>query len=142
MANDTTDLGGLMEQLRGMFALNPMARPQIEQFWKAQEDILEETETFSKAWFERRHEAARTALEALRRMNRDGADASSATRAMVDWQQGSLRRLNEDLQQWVELCSRCAGHVTEAEVEAGKEGVEEVTKRAKTAVGAKHATPV
>ena len=63
-------------------------------------------------------------------------------RALMDWQQGSFQRLAEDMQEWVELCSNCAGRVTEADLEASKEGVEAVAKSAKSAAKTKHSTPV
>ena len=114
----------------------------MEQFWKAQDAILEETEAFSKAWFERRHEATRQAVEAVRKLNGEGgggADPTAAMRAMAEWQQGSLRRMAQDMQEWVELCSRCAARVTDAEVEAGKKGAEKLATRARNR---KQATPV
>ena len=143
MATDSkTPLTDFVEQTRGMLATNPMLAPQMEQFWKAQDEVLEEAENFSKAWFERRHEAAKSALEAVRDVNGNGADPSAAMRSMMDWQQHSLQRMASDMQQWLELCSRCASRMTSAEVEAGKEGAEEVAKRAKSAAKTKHATPV
>lgn len=143
MTNDPkTSLTDVVAQARAMMATNPMLAPQMEQFWKAQDGILKEAETFSEAWFQRRHEAAKTALEAVRDMNGNGTDPSAAMRTMMDWQQHSFQRLADDMQQWVELCSRCAGRMTSAEVEAGKEGVEEVAKRAKSTTKTKHATPV
>lgn len=142
MADDPTKVGDLMAQARTMFALNPAVAPQMEQFWKAQEGILEETEAFSRAWFERRHEAAKTALEAVQTTNGNGADTSAAMRGMVDWQQASFQRLTKDMQEWVDLCTRCGRRMTEAEIDASKEGVEKVVKRAKSAADTKHATPV
>ncbi len=142
MADDTTKVGDVMEQARTMFALNPMAGPQMEQFWKAQDGILKETEAFSNAWFQRRHDAAKTALEAVQAANGNGADPSAAMRAVVDWQQGSVQRMADDMQDWVDLCSRCAGQVTQAESDAGKQGAEKVAKRAKSAAKTQDSTPV
>jgi hypothetical protein len=142
MADESTKVSNFMDQARGMLALNPMIEPQLEQFWNAQDSILKETEEFTKAWFERRHEAAKKAQEAVQAANGNGADPSSAVRAMVDWQQGSFQRMADDMQEWVELCSRCAGRMTQAEAEAGKEGTERVTKRAKSAAKTKHSTAV
>lgn len=143
MATDQkTSFTDVMEQARGMMAANPILGPQMEQFWKAQDGILQEGEAFSKAWFQRRHEAAQSALEAVRDVKGNGADPSAAMRTMIDWQQHSFQRIADDMQQWVELCSRCAGRMTSAEMEAGKEGVEEVAKRAKSTAKTRHATPV
>lgn len=143
MASESnTPLNDLIEQSRAIMGANPMIAPQMEQFWKAQDAILEETEAFTKSWFDRRHKAAQTALEALRNVNGDGADPSAATRTMMDWQQHSFQRLASDMQEWLELCSRCANRVSSAEVEGSKKGLEEVAKRAKSTAKTKHATPV
>lgn len=142
MADESQKVGDLMEQMQGMLALNPAIGPRMEEFWKTQDRILEEAEAFSKAWFERRHDAARTALEAVRKANGNGSDPSAAMQAMVEWQQQSFRRMAEDMQEWIELCSHCAARMTEAEVDAGKEGAEEAAKRAKSAAKTTKATPV
>ncbi len=142
MADESKRVGDPMEHVQGMLALNPVIGPQMQEFWKAQDGVLKETEAFSKAWFERRHAAAQSALETVRKANGNGADPSAAMRAMIDWQQGSFRRMAEDLQEWVEMCSRCAGRMADAEVAAGKEGAEEVSKRAKSAAKSNHSTPV
>ena len=143
MATDPkTPLTDIMDQARGMLATNPMLAPQMEQFWKAQEDVLKEARTFSEAWFQRRQEAAQSALDAVRDINGNGADPSMAMSAIIDWQQHSFQRLTEDMQQWVDLCTRCAGCMTSAEVEAGKQGAKKLAKRAKSNAKTKHATPV
>lgn len=137
-----TSMTDLMKEMRGMMAANPMLAPQMEQFWKAQDGILREIEDFSQAWFKRRHEAAQSALDTVRDMNGNGADPSAAMQSMMDWQQHSVQRLGEDMLEWAELCSRCAGRMTSAELEASMEGTEEATKRAKSATKSKQATPV
>jgi len=137
--------GDLMERARGMLAVAPLSEPQMEQFWKAQDAILEETEAFSKSWFERRHEAAQQAMEAVSKLDGgggNGADPTAAMRVMAEWQQGSLQRMAQDMQEWVDLCSRCAARVTDAEVEAGKDGAEKLAKGAKSGAKSKHSTPV
>lgn len=140
---DTTKaFSDLMSQARGMLAVNPMIAPQMEQFWKAQDEVLEEAEAYSKAWFERRHDAAQSALETVRKVGGNGADPAAAMQAMVEWQQHSFQRMAEDMQQWVDLCTRCAARVSDAEMEAGKESLEELEKRTKSAAKQKHATPV
>ena len=138
----TTALSDLMSQARGMLALNPMIAPQLEQFWRAQDEVLDEAEAYSKAWFERRHDAAQSALETVRKVGGNGSDPAAAMQAMVRWQQLSFQRMAEDMQQWVDLCTRCAARVTDAEMEAGKESLDEVEKRAKSTAKSKHATPV
>jgi hypothetical protein len=137
-----TPVTDLVEQARGMLAVNPMVTPQVEQFWKAQESILGEVEAYSKAWFARRHDATRSALEVVQRSSGNGTDPAAALKAMTEWQQHSIQRLAADTQEWIELCTRCASHMTNAEMEAGKEGLEEVEKRAKATTPSKHSTPV
>ncbi|WP_413719388.1 hypothetical protein [Silicimonas sp. MF1-12-2] len=137
-----TALGEIMEQVRGMYAANPMIAPQMEQFWKAQENILDATESFSKAWFERRHEAARSALDIVRTVNGNGTDGAASMRSILAWQQESFQRLAEDMQELADLYSNCASQFANAEAEASKEGIKEVEKRVKSAAKAKHATPV
>ena len=139
---DTNPLADMMQQARGMLVVNPMIAPQQEHFWKAQDRILDETEAYAKAWFARRHEATQSALETMQNIHGNGTDPSGALQAMADWQQGSLKRLTEDMQQWVELCTTCAGRIAEAEVEAGKEGADELARRSKSVAKTKHATPV
>jgi len=140
--DSTTTANNLLERARSLLAANPVIGPQVEQFWKAQDSILKESEAFSKAWFDRRHKAARSAINAMRKISGDGADPSAAMRAIMDWQQGSFQRLADDTQEWVALCARCTGRMADAEAEAGKRSVQEVAKRAKSATVTKHATPV
>ena len=83
---DTNSLADMMQQARGMFAVNPMIAPQQEHFWKAQDRILEEAEAYSKAWFARRHEATQSALETVHKISGNGSDPSAALQAMANWQ--------------------------------------------------------
>ena len=138
----STQIGDMMDQARAMMAASPAIAPQMEQFWKAQDGILQDTEAFSRAWFDRRHQAAQTALEAVQTACGNGADQSAALRAMAAWQQGSVQRLADDMQEWVDLWSRCAGRITKAEVDASAQGAKEVAKRAHSPTTARHATPV
>jgi hypothetical protein len=117
--------------------------PAAVPFWHAQDGILDEAESFSREWFRRRHEAAQSAIEAARAMGRSGAgDATGAARALADWQRGSAERLAEDMRGWFEFCSRCAEHVAEAQMEAGKEGLEAAGEDIAAAAKTRHATPV
>ena len=54
--SDDTALTDLMKQTQAAVTLNPMVRPQIEQFWQAQEKMLQEAQAFTEHWFERRHQ--------------------------------------------------------------------------------------
>jgi hypothetical protein len=143
MANsDDTVLTDLMKQTQAAVSLNPMLKPQIEQFWQAQEQMLQEAQAFTEHWFERRHDATKTALKAVEEVSDGKAGPSNALKAMSEWQRSSMERIVEDFREWVELCTRCAGHVTSAEIEAEKEGLKTATKQVTSSAKARHATPV
>ncbi|MCR9147866.1 MAG: hypothetical protein NXH74_11795 [Rhodobacteraceae bacterium] len=137
-----SSLADLVEQARGMMAVNPMLTPRVEQFWQAQDSLLQEAETFSEAWFQRRHEAAQSARDIAHKMNGDATDPSRVMDGIMEWQRHSFERMAEDMQQWVDFCARCAGHMTATELEAEKDGVEEAAKRTKSATKTNHSTPV
>ena len=132
----------MMKRTQGMLAVSPLMAPQMEQVWKAQEGLLDETEAFTRAWFDRRHEAARSALETVRKINGNGSDPAAAMQAITDWQRHSIERMTEDIQQFAEMCSRCVGRIASAETRAAEETLEEIGERTKTAAARKHATPV
>ncbi len=116
--------------------------PQMKQFWKAQERILNEAEAFARHWFARRHEAALGALKACEQAaEANPADAVGALQAFRDWQAHSAERMAEDMREWAELWARCAGHMVNSEVGAGAETLEEIQREA-AELHAKHATPV
>ena len=140
--SDDTSLVDLMKQRQAAVTLTPMLRPQIEQFWQAQEKMLREAQAFTEHWFERRHDATKTAIKAVENVTNGGSDPSEALKSMSDWQRHSVERVMEDFREWAHLCTRCAGHVTTAEVEAEKEGLEKAAKLVKSASTTKHATPV
>lgn len=143
MARTRTFFDDAIKQTQEMVAMNPVAAPQLEQFWRAQDGILEAAETFSQGWFQRRHEATKAAIGVARMIGSSGgARPDAAARALTDWQRDSVERLVEDFQGWIEFCTSCAGHVSEAQMEAGKEGLETVEKRAGAATKLRHATPV
>jgi len=140
--------GDIMEQAKAMLAFNPMMGPQVEQFWKMQENVLQDAEAFSRGWFERRHEAAQSALDATREVAGNGAteptsaQRASAQRAVTDWNRHSLERMTEDFQEWMKFCTKCAGHFSKAELQAGEQEMEEVKKATAAAEKSKHSTPV
>lgn len=137
--NPAADFG---RQALAALSLNPVAGPQVHQFWEIQEKLLAETEAFSKHWFERRHEAARTAIRTSKALFGDGhADIGAAAKAMQDWQAQSAERLAEDIRDWFDLGTRCLGHFATGEADAGRETLEGVAEVAKI-VQVKHATPV
>lgn len=136
--------GGMMDQARALLAANPTIAPQIAQFWKVQEQMLRDTETYAQGWFARRHEAIRSAREAVRRANGpSGIDPAQSLQRGLEWQRGSWQRTAEDLQEWAALCARCAGHLADAEIEAGKDSAQHLAKTMAASTGATHhATPV
>ena len=144
MAKDdmTADFTDLMKQTQAMMALTPMLTPQMEQFWKAQDDMLEDAEAFSKAWYARRHDAARSALKAVRKLNGSGMTPMSVMQEMAEWHRHSLERLTEDMQHMMSLCARCAGRIATAETLAAEKTLEETTKQSKAATATSKATPV
>ena len=63
-----TDMQEMMKSAQAMFAVKPVAGSQSTHFWQAQDMILDEFEKFSSAWFKRRHEGTRAAMETGRRL--------------------------------------------------------------------------
>ena len=139
---DNSAIADLIKQTQVAVALNPVLGPQIEQFWQAQEKMLQEAEAFTKHWFERRHSAAKSPLKAVENVTNGGPDPSDVIKTLSDWQQHSVERVVGDVQEWVDLCTRCVGHVTTAEIDANKEGLEKTAKQAASGSKTKHATRV
>ncbi len=117
--------------------INPVIGPQLHLFWQVQEKFLEEAEEFAKSWFARRRAATHEAL----RLSEGATEPGALLQAMNEWQSHSTARIAEDFQEWVNMCSRCAGHLASGEADANKEVLEEASKEVAMAV-AKHATPV
>ena len=133
MARSKTAGSATTDMLKGMqklFAPYPMVGPQVEHFWQAQDAILNDAETFARNWFERRHTATRTALNAAKDVTKlDNADPAAAMKVMSDWQSHSMERIAEDVQEWMDLCTRCSAHITQAQMEAGEEGLQAARKK-------------
>ncbi len=107
MAKDApqTDITDLARQTQALFNLNGAAAPRFEQVMKVQEGMLEQAETFTRHWIERRQEAVDTALEALNKVNAtEKPDPVAAMQTIADWQRGSFERLTEDFREWMTLC--------------------------------------
>jgi len=148
MADDVrTTIADMMSGAPGMWAVTPTIGSQCQDFWKAQESILQETEAFSRAWFARRHEATRTALDVARKVGENGgSQPAEAMRAITEWQRGSLARLTRDMQEWMDLTAHCTAHLAGSRTEAGTgtEGWEKAsTEKGKAPQSrAKQTTPV
>ena len=125
-----------------LFAFAPMAGPHLLQSCTAQQQMLQAAEAFSKAWFKRRNQAMDATLSSLRKISAKEASPADAVQEVIGWQQASARRLAEDMQDWVALCSCCMGHVAEAEVQAGQEGIDQITRQTLANGTSVHATPV
>lgn len=123
--------------------ISPMIKPQVEQFWDAQEKMLDEAEAFTRHWFARRHEAARTALDAARTAaSGDDAGPAAAMQALSEWQRHSAERLAEDGQEWLAMIARCASYVSETEVEAVEETLSEAVSMAEKTTATAKSEPV
>lgn len=144
MAKDdlTPRFADLVKQAQGLMAMNPMIAPQMEQFWKAQDGLLDEAEAFSREWYARRHDAARSALRTVRKLDGDSTNPMALMQEMAEWQRHSFQRLTEDMQHWMSMCARCAGRVASAETLAAEVGFDETAKKTKAATSTGHATPV
>ncbi len=122
-------LSDVLKSMRGMMSVNPVVAPQVEQFWNAQDRLLNEAEEYSRLWFQRRHEATRTALELARETTSgDKNDPAKAMQAMAEWQRHSMERMVEDAREWFEMMSRCAQYASEAETDAIGESMEAASK--------------
>jgi len=136
-------IADLFRQTQMNLGMSPVIGPQAEHFWKAQETILSDTEKFAKHWFERRHTATRTALDTVRDLTRNGSsDPAAAAKAIANWQEHSMERISEDFKEWLDLCTRCAGHLSRAEAKAGEEGMKEIAKSARSTKRKKDDIPV
>ncbi|MFW8635639.1 hypothetical protein [Cribrihabitans pelagius] len=143
----TGDATGIFPDVLGAMQnammLNPMMKPQAEQFWAAQEKLLDEAEVFARHWFERRHEAAQTALTAtLTATSAGGGSPAAAVRALTEWQRQSAERIAEDGREWAGMVSRCATCICETEAEAVKEALNDAVDRARNTAKAAKSEPV
>ncbi len=133
----------VFKQMQVSASSNPVFGAQIEQFWDAQEKMLAEAETFAQHWFERRHEAVRSALKAARSASSaNPADPSKAMQTMTEWQRRSAERMVADAQEWFETVARCASYATETEVKAVEKTVADVTSAAKAVGKSSKSEPV
>jgi len=137
MSNDNktmTDMQEMTKSALAMFTALPGAGSQSTHFWQAQDMILEEVEKFSSAWFKRRHEGTRAAIETSRQLA-EGAmsDPAAAMEILTNWQSRSIERLTEDAKDCSEMMSRCTEAFVKNEVEAVAETAEIAKKATKSA---------
>ncbi len=142
-SNYPASLVDVFKQIQPPVSSNPAFGAQIEQFWDAQEKMLEETEAFAQHWFERRHEAVRTALQAARKVSSaNPSDPPKALQTITEWQRHSAERLVADAQEWFETVARCASYVAETEAEAVEKTVDDVVAATKSAGKPSKSEPV
>ena len=122
--------------MRIPMSTNPLIATQAEHFWQTQEKMLEAAEAFTRSWFQRRHEATRTAMITAREaVENDSANPGEAMQTIAQWQRHSMERMVEDAREWLEMVNHCAGIATASEMEAAEEvlkGAEKATKSAKS----------
>lgn len=133
-AETTENLSHVMKSMQQAMSANPLFSSQAEHFWQAQEEILDATETYTRNWFERRHEATRTAMEAMRTaLNTDGAQPDVAGKSISQWQQHSMERMVKDAREWLEMVTQCAAVATAGEIEVAEEALEATRRATKSA---------
>lgn len=141
-------LADMIQRMQAPFMTNGAVGAPMERFLAMQGTLLKEAEIFTRHWFERRHDAIETAMEALNQMNSSGVAApADAARVIADWQRGCLERLSADAQEWSECCMRGAAAATTAQVDAATKAAdqpeaEKTQGKAGAKPGAGHATPV
>jgi len=74
-----------------------MMADQASRFFKAQEAMLRDFETLSHKWYERRREAARSAVQAADRLSHSD-NVADGVQAFNGWWSQSMARLSEDAQ--------------------------------------------
>lgn len=132
---DMTDLvANLGKSMQGAVAANPAIATQAEHFWQTQEQLLKTAEAYTRHWFERRHEATRSAMAAARKAaETDGSNPEATMQIVTDWQRHSMERMVEDAREWLEMMTRCAGIAAVGEIEAAEEVMNETKKATKAA---------
>lgn len=122
-----------LKSMQSAFQPNLMVAPQAEHFWQIQDHLLDETESFMRHWFERRHEATRTALAAARKtIGDESGTPGEAMQTIAEWQRHSMERMVEDAREWLDTVQRCASYVSASEVEAAEEVLEGAKKATKS----------
>jgi len=141
MAKTDTNKGfsEAIKSAQDVFGTAAMMGPQGRHFWQAQERVLDEAEQFYTAWFKRRHDAVRAALDTTALVATDGMrDPSVALRALTEWQSGSMERMAQDVREGTAMVSRCMSATVGHEIEA----MEETTRTAKRATKSSKSDPV
>lgn len=142
-AATTAQFAKLFQNMQATVPVNKLMEPQIEQFWDAQDKILNETQRFMMHWFARRHEAIRSGLNAARAATAEKqSDPAAVMTVMMDWQKHSAERLAEDARDWFETMSRCAEYVVKTEKAVLDETMSEAADVARKATRSAKSEPV
>jgi hypothetical protein len=140
---NSKDLADFFKPVQMGLSMNPFLSPQIEHFWNAQEKMLDAAELYSRHWFQRRHEAARTALGAARSMTSGNAGSpEEMMRSIVAWQLHSMERLAEDAREWLDFVSVSTGQFSREETKAVSEGMDKANKLTRGAAQEAESVPV
>lgn len=123
-------------------ALEPYATPQMQHLRVAQARLLEETQTFLDAWFDRRHRMTQAMGDLAIEIMDAGTDGARISDAMSRWHEGAGERLHADVQDWLRLCTSCASHLAREASEAETEMIDNTVEMARRAGTVRHATPV
>ncbi len=75
------------------------ARENLQTFWKNQDKMLDSMHEFSRGWFERRHEATKTALDAANCMC-GAQNPIDAVQHCQTWMTGAAERVAADATAW------------------------------------------
>lgn len=118
---ETAAVADMIKQAQNMFSTTPMTGDRLTHMLEAQVSILNEMQEYSQHWFERRKEAAETAVKAAKEISGNGAsDPAAAMTVISDWQKHSMERMTEDLQEWVEFSARCTEKMAAGEPKTKK----------------------
>jgi hypothetical protein len=109
-----------------------VAKTQAERFWKAQSKILDNFESLSKSWLDRRRQGTKEALEASVKMF-ECKDASEFNACCNEWMSSSIDRWIAD--------GRALGEQSILALQQTIEVMEEANKPAKAVKKAKAAGP-
>jgi hypothetical protein len=132
-----------MPVFRASSTMLPIAGRPFDHFWQVQDAFLVEGQAFAQRWFARRHEATRSAMQAVRDTLADGAGRPTETAAVLsDWQRHSWERVAEDVRDWADFRAACASAAFRHETETGEEVARAVASLAGETSEGRHATPV
>ena len=97
MKNDQNSNGfEAMQQAFGAFApLRAALGENSANYWRNQDKILDSMQEFARGWFERRHEAAKSALDAAR-CSCEANSPADVVRGFQAWMMGSMQRVAAD----------------------------------------------